>query len=479
MTAHAAAAPYAARLEIDYPERLDRLSTVFRLIWIVPIAIVLSLLTASGNQTMVTASGQQVAGTGGGLLAGLAGATALMIIVRLRYPRWWFDFARELTRFGARVSAYLALLTDRYPSTVDEQSVHLEIEYPDVERDLNRWLPLVKWLLAIPHYFVLAIPVDRRPHRDRHRLVRDPGHGPLSETAVRLRGRRQPVDIAGHRLRLPARYRSVSAVQPQRRSLAMTNFPTNSWRKLALAGGVLYLMTFAFSIPAVFLLEPVLSNPDYIVSGGADSQVLLGTLFDLITALACIGTAVALFPVIRRQSETASLGFVTTRIFEGAIIVIGVASLMAVVAMRQAGGATGTDSSGLVAVGQALVAVRDQTFLLGPGVMPGLNALLLGYVLYRSRLVPRLIPAVGLIGAPIFLASATATLLGVNEQVSLLSGIAVVPIFFWELSLGLWLTFKGFSLNSPLIAAAEAGSSEGASAVAPSGTAVATKAGVA
>ena len=479
MTAHAAAAPYAARLKIDYPERLDRLSTVFRLIWIVPIAIVLGLLTASGNQTMVTASGQQVAGTGGGLLAGLAGATALMIIVRLRYPRWWFDFARELTRFGARVSAYLALLTDRYPSTVDEQSVHLEIEYPDVERDLNRWLPLVKWLLAIPHYFVLAIPVDRRPHRHRHRLVRDPGHGPLSETAVRLRGRRQPVDIAGHRLRLPARYRSVSAIQPQRRGLAMTNFPTNSWRKLALAGGVLYLMTFAFSIPAVFLLEPVLSNPDYIVSGGADSQVLLGTLFDLITALACIGTAVALFPVIRRQSETASLGFVTTRIFEGAIIVIGVASLMAVVAMRQAGGATGTDSSGLVAVGQALVAVRDQTFLLGPGVMPGLNALLLGYVLYRSRLVPRLIPAVGLIGAPIFLASATATLLGVNEQVSLLSGIAVVPIFFWELSLGLWLTFKGFSLNSPLIAAAEAGSSEGASAVAPSGTAVATKAGVA
>ena len=155
MTAHAAAAPYAARLKIDYPERLDRLSTVFRLIWIVPIAIVLGLLTASGNQTMVTASGQQVAGTGGGLLAGLAGATALMIIVRLRYPRWWFDFARELTRFGARVSAYLALLTDRYPSTVDEQSVHLEIEYPDVERDLNRWLPLVKWLLAIPHYFVL------------------------------------------------------------------------------------------------------------------------------------------------------------------------------------------------------------------------------------------------------------------------------------------------------------------------------------
>jgi hypothetical protein len=155
MTAQIASAPYAARLNVDYPERLDRLSTFFRLIWIIPIAVVLSLLTASGNQAMVTSSGQQAAGTGGGLLAGLAAATALMIVVRLRYPRWWFDFARELTRFGARVSAYMALLTDRYPSTVDEQSVHLEIEYPDVEQDLNRWLPLVKWLLAIPHYIVL------------------------------------------------------------------------------------------------------------------------------------------------------------------------------------------------------------------------------------------------------------------------------------------------------------------------------------
>jgi len=149
--------PYAARLDIDYPETLDRVTTFFRLIWIVPIVIILSLLTATGNETVVTETGEEIRRTGGGISAGLALATMLMIVFRMRYPRWWFDFARELTRLSARVGAYLFLLTDRYPSTVDEQSVHLEIDYPDVERDLNRWLPLVKWLLAIPHYIVLAI----------------------------------------------------------------------------------------------------------------------------------------------------------------------------------------------------------------------------------------------------------------------------------------------------------------------------------
>jgi hypothetical protein len=228
------------------------------------------------------------------------------------------------------------------------------------------------------------------------------------------------------------------------RKTGTNGVPTDAWRKLALAGGVLYLMTFIFSIPAVLLYSPVLSDPAYILSAGADSQVLLGALFDIITSLACIGTAVALYPAIRRQSGAASIGFVATRIFEAAVIIIGVVCLMAVVNLRQAGAAAGTDASALVAVGQGLVAVRDVTFLVGPGVMPGLNALLLGYVLYRSRLVPRAIPAMGLIGAPVFLASATLSILGLQEQVSVLPLIALPLIFVWELSLGLWLTFKGF-----------------------------------
>jgi hypothetical protein len=154
---------YAARLEIDYPEKLDRLTTFFRLIWIIPIAIILALITGAGqtvtNTIVLNEAGEVVRrtqNTAGGLASGLAVATALMIIFRQRYPRWWFDFSRELTRFAYRVGAYLVLLTDQYPSTVEEQAVHLEIDYPDVTNDLNRWMPLVKWLLAIPHYIVLA-----------------------------------------------------------------------------------------------------------------------------------------------------------------------------------------------------------------------------------------------------------------------------------------------------------------------------------
>ena len=153
---------YAARLEIDYPEKSDRLTTFFRILWIIPIAIILGFVSGIGktitNTVFLNGAGEVIRTTqetAGGLVVGLVSATALMILFQQLYPRWWFDFSRELTRLEARVGAYATLLTDRYPSTVDEQSVHLEIDYPNVKTDLNRWYPLIKWLLVVPHYFVL------------------------------------------------------------------------------------------------------------------------------------------------------------------------------------------------------------------------------------------------------------------------------------------------------------------------------------
>ena len=153
---------YPARLDIDYPESLDRFTTFFRLIWVIPIALVATLLsgTASSTATVISETGEvlsKATESGGGIVAGLFGATMLMIVFRQKYPRWWFDFARELTRFEMRIGSYVALLTDKYPDTENEQSVHLELDYPDAAQDLNRWLPLVKWLLAVPHYIVLAV----------------------------------------------------------------------------------------------------------------------------------------------------------------------------------------------------------------------------------------------------------------------------------------------------------------------------------
>ena len=148
---------YPARLEVDYTDQHNRVTTLFRVVLIIPIAILYEVLTAGVTRTVYDQSGEVVSTTSGGIAAGLFLATLMMILFRQRYPRWWFDFALELARFGARLGAYFVLLTDQYPSTVEEQNVHLEIEYPDVERDLNRWLPLVKWLLAIPHFLVLLV----------------------------------------------------------------------------------------------------------------------------------------------------------------------------------------------------------------------------------------------------------------------------------------------------------------------------------
>lgn len=149
-------------MSVDYPERFDRVTTAFRLIWVIPVAVVLSALTAQATSTVtvVNTTGQvvaQVNRTGSGVAGGLFAATLLMILFRRRYQRWWFDFALQLNRFSARVGAYLGLLTVRHPAIEDAQSVHLDIDYPDTDRDLNRWLPLMKWFLVIPHLIVLAV----------------------------------------------------------------------------------------------------------------------------------------------------------------------------------------------------------------------------------------------------------------------------------------------------------------------------------
>jgi hypothetical protein len=148
---------YPASFEVDYVERHNRLTTLFRIIWSIPAVLLLVVLSASGGGEMANEAGKEVSNSSASIGFGLAAATALMILFRQRYPKWWFDFGLELHRFSSRVGSYLLLLTDYYPSTTDKQSVHLTFDYPNVQKDLNRWLPLVKWLLAIPHYIILCV----------------------------------------------------------------------------------------------------------------------------------------------------------------------------------------------------------------------------------------------------------------------------------------------------------------------------------
>lgn len=219
--------------------------------------------------------------------------------------------------------------------------------------------------------------------------------------------------------------------------------PMDHTRKLALVAGGLYLITFITSIPALPLYDHILNDPNYVLSGGSDTGVLWGAIGEVICALAGIGTAVALFPVIRRRSETRALGFVTARVVEAAMIFVGVLSVLAIVTLHR-DGAPGADAASVVTTARSLVAVHDWTFLLGPGIIPAVNALCLATVLYRSRLVPRVIPTLGLIGAPLLLGSAAATLFGAYDQVSSWAVLAALPIATWEFSLGVWMLVKGF-----------------------------------
>jgi hypothetical protein len=227
--------------------------------------------------------------------------------------------------------------------------------------------------------------------------------------------------------------------------------PMSPTRKTALVAGIFYLITF-ISIPTLALYGPVKNHRDWILSSGGHTAVLVGGFLEVIVALAGIGTAVTLYPVVKRQNEAAALGFAAARVLEASMIFTGVVSLLSLVTLRQdLGGAAGANAAALVTTGASHVAVYNWTFLLGQSLMPAINALLLGSLMYRSRLVPRIIPTLGLIGAPILIASVITTLFRTDHQITVLA-LGFLPVAVWEFSLGAWLVIKGFK-PSPITTA--------------------------
>ena len=213
----------------------------------------------------------------------------------------------------------------------------------------------------------------------------------------------------------------------------------DSSRKTALASGILYLLTFV-SIPTLALYAPILNDPNYIIGAGPDTAIIIGGILEIFMALACIGTAVVLYPVIKRQNEGIALGFIGSRVLEASTIFADVVCLLAIVTLRR----TGVGAEALL-TGKMLV-VLYSLFRLGQNLMPAVNDLLLGSLLYQSRLVPRIMPLLGLIGAPFLIANTIVVMFGITSgPIYLLTGIGVLPIALFEFSLGVWLTVKGFN----------------------------------
>jgi hypothetical protein len=222
-----------------------------------------------------------------------------------------------------------------------------------------------------------------------------------------------------------------------------------SSRRLAVTAGMLYLITHITSIGAFALYEPILNNPGYIAGSGSDTQVLLGVLFEIILGLAVVGTAVTLFPVMKRWNEGVALGYAGLRTLEAGIIAVGVIPLLAIVTLRQQMvEAVAADPATLTTISNTLVALYQWTVLLGPGLVCGTNTVLMAYLMYRSRLVPRFIPVLGLIGGPLIFIMNAAKMFGSVEQNSPLLLFAVFPIFAWEVSLAVWLIVKGFKQSA-------------------------------
>jgi hypothetical protein len=211
--------------------------------------------------------------------------------------------------------------------------------------------------------------------------------------------------------------------------------------------GVLFLITFITSIPALALYQPVLDDPAaYISGGGEDSQIYLGVLLELLLIIANVGTAVVVYPILRRQNEILSLGYVTARLVECTFIAAGIIFVLGIVSLRQ-------DTPDASALAVSLAALKDWTFLLGPGFIVGWgNGLILGYLMYSSRLVPRGLAWLGLIGGPLIILSGIGTLFDAWDAGGTVPAITVIPEFLWELSLGIYCAAKGFKRDSPILA---------------------------
>ena len=219
-----------------------------------------------------------------------------------------------------------------------------------------------------------------------------------------------------------------------------------SARGTARIAGTCYLVTHVTSVAALVLYAPVLNQSRYVLGGGADTRVLVGGWLEVVLTLAIVGTAVALYPVTRRHNQGLAIGYVGLRTLEAAVIAIGIVSLLAVVTLRQQAGA---DAAALVGVGKALVAVHNWTFLFGPNFVCAADTFVLAWLMWRSRLIPRFIAGLGVVGGPLLFVSATAILFGAFQQVSLPGAVAPLPVFAWELGLAFFLILKGFRTTAP------------------------------
>jgi hypothetical protein len=225
-----------------------------------------------------------------------------------------------------------------------------------------------------------------------------------------------------------------------------------SAQRTARIAGLWFIGTFVFSIPALFFYDPVLNDTDYILGSGFDTRISVGALLEILLAISGIATAVVIFPIVRRVNEAVALGYVAVRTVESMLILMGVVSLLSVVTLRDDLGGTGVDEGSLTLAGQSLVAFHDMTFLLGPQFCAGFgNGLLLGYLMYKSELVPPRMALVGMIGGPLAFIGGVLALFGVFDLPSAGSFVFTAPEIVWEVFIAIYWTFVGFRRSSPLL----------------------------